>query len=115
MELVPELPTAVVSLGMGRNKNRRKVSSVNSTDTRARKAARNEQLLHGRPVVPETDDRLELACECGDEACVSRLVLTPDEHAFLRKVSGYYAVSPEHVRPDDHVIVGEDGRFAIVE
>jgi hypothetical protein len=30
-------------------------------------------------------------------------------------VPGYYAVSPGHVGPDDHVIAGDAERFAIVE
>jgi hypothetical protein len=115
VRLVPGLPTAVVSPGTGRRKERRKVSPVTSIETRAQKAARNEQLVRGRPVVAEADDRIELACECGDEACVSRVVLTADEYAFLRRVAGYFAVSPDHVVSEDHVIVGEPGRFAIVE
>jgi hypothetical protein len=42
-------------------------------------------------------------------------VLTTEEYAFLRRVPGYYAVSSDHVGPDDHIIVGDGGRFAIVE
>jgi hypothetical protein len=57
---------------------------------------------------------VELACECGDEACPSRIVLTAEEYTFLRRVPGYYAVASAHVSPDDHVVIG-DGRFAIVE
>jgi hypothetical protein len=112
--LHPELPTAV-SLGVGRNRKQRMVSPVGAREARERKAALNERLLAGQTPAAESDGRVELACECGDETCPSRIVLTAEEYAFLRKVPGYYAVSADHVGFDDHVIVGDAGRFAIVE
>ncbi len=112
--LHPELPTAV-SLGMGRNRKQRMVASVDAREARERKAALNGRLLSGRAPAAESDDRVELACECGDETCPSRIVLTAEEYAFLRTVPGYYAVASDHVGSDDHVIVGDVGRFAIVE
>jgi hypothetical protein len=108
--LHPERSTAV-SLGMGRNMNQRMVSPVGASQARARKAALNEGLHDAG----STADQIELACECDDEECPTRIVLSPDEYAFLRRVPGYYAVSHDHVSPDDHIIVGGAGRFAIVE
>jgi len=35
--------------------------------------------------------------------------------AFLRTVPGFYAVSFDHVSPNDHATVGDIGRYAIVE
>jgi hypothetical protein len=114
LPLHPERPTAV-SLGVGRNDNRRMVSTVGASEARASKAARNNRLLGEPPTRPASAEQVELACECGDEACPQRVLLTAEEYAFLRRVPGYYAVCYEHVGPDDHVIVGEPGRFAIVE
>jgi hypothetical protein len=111
--LYPERPTAV-SLGVGRNMKQRMVSPVGASQARARKAAINERLQPASSKAAVSDD-IELACECDEEACPARIVLSPDEYAFLRRVPGYYAVSPDHVSPDDHVIVGDAGRFAIVE
>jgi hypothetical protein len=60
-------------------------------------------------------DAIEIACECGNPACAERLSLRPDELAFVRAVPTYAVVCPEHVTEDDHVIIGEPGRFAVVE
>jgi hypothetical protein len=112
--LHPEYSTAV-SLGMGRNMKQRMVSPVGASQARARKAAFNEGLQPAGSTAEPSADQIELACECDDEACPVRIVLSPDEYAFLRTVPGYYAVSPDHISPDDHIIVGDPGRFAIVE
>ncbi len=108
--LHPEHSSAA-SLGMGRSRKQRMVSPVGTGETQARKAAFNEQ----RQRENSTADQIDLACECRDDACHARIALTPDEYAFLRAVPGYYAVAPDHVSPDDHVIVGEADRYAIVE
>lgn len=107
-------PTAV-SPGMGRNVKQRVVSPLGTSAARERKAALNERLPHGPNAAARPAGRIELACECDDDACSARILLEPDELAFLQRVPGYYAVSPDHVSPEDHVIVGDDGRFAIVE
>ena len=60
-------------------------------------------------------DAVEIACECGDPTCAELISLTPDELAFVRSVPTYAAVCPGHVTQDDHVIIGEPGRFAVVE
>jgi hypothetical protein len=112
--LHPERPPAV-SPGMGRNMKQRMVSPVSASQVRARKAAFNERLQHDTSAAAASADQIELACECSAEACSARIVLNRDEYAFLRTVPGYYAVSPDHVSPDDHVILGDVGRFAIVE
>jgi hypothetical protein len=112
--LHPERSTAVL-LGMGRNMKQRMVSPVGASEARARKAALNEGLQRDSSTAAASADQIELACECDDEACPARIALNPDEYAFLRKVPGYYAVSPDHISPDDHIIVGDPGRFAIIE
>jgi hypothetical protein len=114
--LRPELPTAV-SLGTGRKKKRRMVSQVGANQARARKAALNEGLQpEPSSTLAPTDQVVELAYECSDASCSTQIMLTPDEYTFLRTVSGYYAVAPDHVSPDDHIIIiGEPDRFAIVE
>jgi len=60
-------------------------------------------------------DAIEIACECGDPGCAERISLTPDEIAFVRSVPSYSAVCPGHVTRDGHVIIGEPGRFAVVQ
>jgi hypothetical protein len=94
---VPGRSTAVMP-GESRSDERRMVS-VGANEARA-----------GRP-----EDAIEIACGCGDPGCAERIFLTPDELAFVRSVPGYSAVFPDHVTPDDHVIIGEPGRFAVVE
>jgi hypothetical protein len=108
--LHPEHSSAV-SLGMSRSGKQRMVSPVGIGETQARKAASNEE----RRRESSTADQIELACECRDDTCDARIALTADEYAFLRTVPGYFAVAPDHIGPDDHVIVGEGDRYAIVE
>jgi len=112
--LHPERPTAV-SPGMGRNMKQRMVSPVGASQARARKAALNEGLQPASSTAAPSAGQIELACECDDDECSARIALSPDEYAFRGSVPGYYAVSPDHVSPDDHIIIGDAGRFAIVE
>jgi hypothetical protein len=79
------------------------------------RAAQNKQFVSERSSPGSSGEVVELACECGDEACAERVLLTEEELTFLASVPSYYAVCPEHVSPDDHVLVGEPGRLAIVD
>jgi hypothetical protein len=110
----PERSTGV-SLGKRRSTRQRTLWPVGASRTRALKAALNDRLQHEKSTAAASAGRVELACECDDDACHVPVVLAPEEYAFLRSVPGYHAVSPDHVRPDDRVIVGDSARFAIVE
>jgi hypothetical protein len=110
----PVRPTAV-SPGTGRNDKRRVVSTLGASRTRVMRATQNKQLASEQRSFGSWGAVVELACECGDEACAERVLLTDDELTFLASVRSYYAVCPEHVKRDDHVLVGEPGRLAIVE
>jgi hypothetical protein len=112
LQLRSEHATAV-SLGTGRKKKRRVGSTLGVSRTRALRAAQNKQLVGGRFGVRA--EGVELACECGDDACAERVLLTGEELAFLASVPSYYVVCPQHVSADDHVLVGDPDRFAIVD
>jgi hypothetical protein len=112
LQLRSEHATAV-SLGTGRNRKRRVGSTLGVSRTRALRAAQNKQLVGERFGV--SAEGVELACECGDDACTERVLLTGEELAFLASVPTYYAVCPQHVSADDHVLVGDPDRFVIVD
>lgn len=105
--------TTAVSLGTGRNKKRKVGSTLGVSRTRALRAAQNKQLVGQRFGVPA--EGVELACECDDDTCAEHVMLTNEELAFLASVPSYYAVCPQHVSADDHVLVSDPDRFAIVD
>jgi hypothetical protein len=57
--------------------------------------------------------RLEIVCECAQEACTERLVITPVEFHEVRRHRGWYVVHPGHER-DAHVIEAQPS-FVVVE
>lgn len=90
------------------------------SQTRARRVAWNNRLFHEANRQRErgvaSAGEIELDCECRDEACGERLLLSAEEYEFLRRFPDYFAVRPEHIRGDsDRVIVCEFGRFAVVQ
>jgi len=67
---------------------------------------RVQELNRGFSIVIEHGDYL---CECGSEACVERVALTPDEYERVRTDPTHFVVKPGHVAPDveDVLYAGE--------
>jgi hypothetical protein len=95
--VLPGRSTAV-SPGAGRS-NEPRMLTVGANEARA-----------DRP-----EEATEIACECGDPGCAEHISLTPEELVFVRSVPTRAAVCPDHVTEGDHVIIGEPGRFAVVD
>jgi len=59
---------------------------------------------------------VDFACECSDPACEELVSLTIDEYEFIRHVPIRLVIRPGHLHPEtERVVVGEPGRFLIIE
>ena len=59
-------------------------------------------------------ERGEYLCECGDESCIERISLTPDEYEEIRAEPTHFAVKPGHVAPDVEEVIDARGEYEIV-
>jgi hypothetical protein len=59
--------------------------------------------------------RLELRCECGDPACLARIVPTHAEYEAVRAFGSLFLVSPNHENPETASVVRENDRFSIID
>ena len=57
--------------------------------------------------------RLEIVCECTEEACTERLLITPVEFHEVQRHRGWYVVHPGH-EPEARVIEAQP-TFVVVE
>jgi hypothetical protein len=57
--------------------------------------------------------RLEIVCECAEEACTERVVITPVEFYEVRRHQGWYVVHPGHQRQER--IIDAQPTFLVVE
>ena len=72
--------------------------------------ALNEKLAAHRP----SRMFIEFFCECGRASCDESIPLGADEFEALRRVSGHFAVSPGHHRPERERIVEIYSRYVVV-
>jgi hypothetical protein len=56
--------------------------------------------------------RLEIVCECAEEACTERVVITPVEFYEVRRHHGWYVVHPGH-EWQGRVIERQSGFFVV--
>ena len=59
--------------------------------------------------------RLEFRCECGDPACLERVRPTHAEYEAVRAYGSRFIVHANHENPETASVVGENGRFSVVE
>ena len=57
--------------------------------------------------------RLEIVCECAEEACTERVVITPVEFHEVRRHRGWYVVYPGHERQER--VIEAQPAFLVVE
>ena len=72
---------------------------------------RVSELNRSFSVVLERGDYL---CECGDEECVERIALTPEEYERVRADPTQFVVKPGHVAPDVEDVVRAEPEYRIV-
>jgi hypothetical protein len=89
-------------------------------DPRADRIARNEALFRDvneriRDLRDEAGrDLVEFLCECGDDDCVERIALSPDEYEEVRADPVLFAVAAGHVVPQVERVVAANERFETV-
>jgi len=57
--------------------------------------------------------RLEIVCECAEEACTEPVVITPVEFHEVRRHRGWYVVRPGHERHER--VIEKQPAFLVVE
>jgi hypothetical protein len=87
---------------------------------RARRIAENEERFRifndrVREVRTQLDADARFSCECGDQDCTERIPLSIDDYTHLRQDSRWFAVLPEHQRPDLERVVERHPGHWIVE
>jgi hypothetical protein len=86
---------------------------------RARRIADNEQRFRifndqVRTVRTQLDADADFSCECGDPGCHERIELSIDEYTHLRHDPRWFAVLPEHQRPDvERVVERHPGHWIV--
>jgi hypothetical protein len=62
------------------------------------------------------EGEIAVACECSDPSCHELIVLTTEEHDFIRKVPNRHVIVPGHANlKSERVLMAEPGRFDVVE
>jgi hypothetical protein len=59
--------------------------------------------------------RLELRCECGDPACLERVVPTHAEYEAVRAYGSRFILHVNHENPETASVVSENERFTIID
>src|SRR5215218_7085903 len=57
----------------------------------------------------------EWVCECGDETCFEKIVVTLDEYREVRSHDDWFVIKPGHEKRDVERIVREQDAFLVVE
>ena len=92
-------------------------------DERERRIAENEDLFRQvNERVKELNrafsvvlDRGDYLCECGNDACVERVSLTPEEYERVRAESTHFVVAPGHVERDVERVVYAGEGYEVVK
>ncbi|MGH2635360.1 MAG: hypothetical protein ACRDHU_04355 [Actinomycetota bacterium] len=82
-------------------------------ETRSRD--RNECIEDVRGVMGDGTVTQVYVCECGDAACVERILLTRPEYEAVRGYSTRFAIAIDHENPEIDQLVSEGGRFSVVQ
>jgi hypothetical protein len=72
---------------------------------------RVSELNRGFSIVLERGDFL---CECGNEACLARVALTPGEYERVRADPTHFVVKPGHMAPDVEDVVYAGAGYEVV-
>jgi hypothetical protein len=71
-------------------------------------AERAEKLVSDETPVP-------FLCECADERCLARIELSLAQYREVREHPGRFLILPGHPTPEEENVVGDNGRFHVVE
>jgi hypothetical protein len=59
-------------------------------------------------------ERGDYLCECGNEGCIERIALTPEEYERVRAEATHFVVKPGHLAPDVEDVVRAEPGYEIV-
>jgi hypothetical protein len=73
----------------------------------------NEQ-VHGLNRTFLVEGTLRIVCECGDQACIEQIDVSPGEYEHVRAESALFLVRPGHELPDVETVVERHDEFFVV-
>jgi 23S rRNA A1618 N6-methylase RlmF len=88
---------------------------------------REERIIENEKLFREVNERVaqiqksfsgpdpEWVCECGDETCFEKVVVSIEEYEQVRRRGDWFVILPGHEKPDIERVVREDGGFLVVE
>lgn len=88
---------------------------------RAKRVGENEALF--RSVNEQVHDlnrtflvegKLRIVCECGEQACIEQIELTPAEYEAVRADSALFAIKPGHEADDVETVVERQDAYWVV-
>ena len=75
----------------------------------------NEAIERANVALPAGADRLPLRCECGDPACVARIVPSHAEYEAVRGYGSHFVVDLNHENPESACVLREHDAFAVID
>jgi hypothetical protein len=74
----------------------------------------NERLEGVNEALGWVSGKLNVVCECGDQTCVERITLTPDQYERLRADPTTFAIVLGHDDPSGESVIEEHPTWAVV-
>ncbi|MFL5961678.1 MAG: hypothetical protein ACJ757_02120 [Gaiellaceae bacterium] len=90
---------------------------------RARRIGRNEAVFReineqvegvNRHLAELSDDRMHVVCECGDLACIERIVVPVAKYEEIRADATLFVVKPGHDKPELEDVVEHAAGYDVV-
>jgi hypothetical protein len=85
--------------------------AMNEVESRRRNEWIEETIVSFGGLEPMDD----YVCECSDLLCRIMITLSRDEYESVRKYGTHFAIAIDHENPEIDRVIGQNGRFAIVE
>jgi hypothetical protein len=99
------------SAGRGATMDWHEQEVMNELDARRR----NEWIVGANDSFGANEARDDYVCECSDSACATLVNLSRDEYESVRRFGTHFVIAINHENPEIDQVIGENGRFAIVE
>ena len=74
----------------------------------------NERLEDLNEALGWVGGRMQVVCECGDEACIERISMSPEDYEAVRAVPTTFALVEGHDDPTVETVVERRDEFVVV-
>ena len=74
----------------------------------------NEQVESLSETFSNASGEMTIVCECGDQGCVERIEISPDEYREVRADPALFIIKPGHEAADVERVVATTDQYAII-